>query len=65
MKKKIGRVKSPKGKIFDVYWDDRTGDVYVQSLGGFLGGGLMKKCEVRAKTPTEAMQVAEAYVYNQ
>jgi|Deesub1362A_J573_1020465.scaffolds.fasta_scaffold27805_2 hypothetical protein len=65
MKRKIGRVKSPKGKLFDVYWDDRTGEVFVQAVGGFFGGGLMKRCSVKAKTASEAMHVAEACVYDQ
>lgn len=65
MSKEIGRVKSPKGKVFAVYWDERTGEVYVKELGGFFGGGLMKKCEVKAKSPRDAMQVAEAYVYKE
>jgi len=64
-RKKIGRVKSPKGKLFDVYWDDRTGEVFVQAVGGFFGGGLMKRCSAKAKTPAHAMQIAEACVYDQ
>ena len=65
MRKKIGRVKSPKGKLFDVYWDDKTGEVFVQAVGGLFGGGIMKRCEAKAQTPTEAMQIAEACVYRE
>lgn len=56
---KIGKVKSGKTRSnYDVYWDANTRKVYVH------GFHLSFKKEVgKAKTATEAMNVAEAAVY--
>ncbi|HZK07213.1 MAG TPA: hypothetical protein VFC92_03335 [Bacteroidales bacterium] len=54
---KIGTVKSPKTqKSYDVKWDQSNRDVYV-SYAGWTSVG-------KASSATEAMNKAEAYVYN-
>ena len=49
----LGYVKAPSGKKFEVKWDASTHELYVQ--GRHIG---------KAYSPTEAMQKAEASVYN-
>jgi len=54
---KIGSVKSGKSiKSFDVKWDQSSGDVYV-SWAGWTSVG-------KASSAREAMNKAEAYLYN-
>jgi hypothetical protein len=52
----IGRVKSGKGKTFEVKWDQSAKDVYV-SWGGWTRAG-------KASSSAEAMHIAEAWLYN-
>ncbi len=52
----IGKVKSSKGENYDVKWDSSCGDVYV-SWGGWSNAG-------NASSASEAMNKAEAYLYN-
>lgn len=52
----IGRVKSPKGKTYEVKWDSTCRDVYV-SVAGWSRAG-------KASSAAEAMNRAEAFVYN-
>jgi hypothetical protein len=49
----LGHVNTPSGKKYEVKWDASTHDIYVQ--GRHVG---------KAYSPTEAMQKAEASVYN-
>jgi hypothetical protein len=49
----LGYVKSPSGRSFEVKWDASSHELYV---GGHRVG--------KAYSPTEAMQKAEAWVYN-
>jgi len=49
---KLGYVKSPSGRKFEVKWDASSHDLYVD--GRHIG---------KAANPTEAMQKAEASVY--
>lgn len=49
----IGKVKSPKGNVFEVKWDSYTKDLYV---GAHHVG--------KASSASEAMIKAEAFVYN-
>lgn len=52
----IGRVKSPKGKSYEVKWDSSSKDVYV-SYAGWSSCG-------KASSASDAMRKAEAFVYN-
>ena len=62
--KEIGQVKSGKNKTFEVRWDEKTREVFVKDLGGFLFSGVSTKCPTKADSAGHAMQVAEAFVYN-
>ncbi|MDD5529652.1 MAG: hypothetical protein PHX21_06440 [bacterium] len=59
----IGTVKSGSGHPWQVKWDAVSHDVYVYSLGSFgsWGGGTHVG---KASSAGEAMQKAEAFVYN-
>lgn len=52
----IGRVKSGSGKSYEVKWDSSSKDVYVSWAGWSLVG--------KASSAGEAMQKAEAWLYN-
>ena len=52
----IGRVKSGKGKSYEVKWDQASRDVYV-SYAGWSDAG-------KASSANEAMNKAEAYLYD-
>lgn len=52
----IGRVKSRSGKSYEVKWDSTSRDVYV-SWSGWSHVG-------KASSSGEAMQKAEAWLYN-
>ena len=52
----IGRVKSGKGKSYEVKWNQSNRDVYV-SWGGWTSVG-------KASSANEAMNKAEAWLYN-
>lgn len=53
----IGKLKAPKSrKEFEVKWDSSEQTVYI-SWGGWTKIG-------KAKTPTEAMNLAEAWLYD-
>ena len=49
----LGIIKAPSGKSYEVKWDASSHDLYV--AGHHIG---------KAYSPTEAMQRAEAWVYN-
>lgn len=53
----IGRVKSPRGKEYEVKWDPASHDVYVSYAG-------VSKCREKASSAAHAMRVAEAYLYD-
>jgi len=52
----IGRVRSGKGKTYEVKWDSLSRDVYVAYAGWTHAG--------KASSVTDAMQKSEAYLYN-
>ena len=52
----IGRVKSGSGKSYEVKWDQSSRDVYVAYAGWSNAG--------KASSANEAMNKAEAYLYN-
>lgn len=52
----IGRVKSGKGSSYEVKWDSSSRDVYVAYAGWTSCG--------KASSASEAMNKAEAYLYN-
>jgi len=52
----IGRVKSGSGKSYEVKWDQSSRDVYVAYAGWSSVG--------KATSANEAMNKAEAYLYN-
>lgn len=52
----IGRVKSGSGKSYEVRWDAVSKEVYVSVAGWTYVG--------EAKSASEAMTLAEAFVYN-
>jgi hypothetical protein len=52
----IGRVKSASGKSYEVKWDSFNHDVYVSYAGWSYVG--------KASSASEAMQKAEAWLYN-
>ena len=52
----IGKVKSGKGKTYEVKWNQMSRDVYV-SWGGWSKVG-------KASSANEAMNKAEAWLYN-
>lgn len=52
----IGTIKSPSGKTYEVKWDQMSKDVYV-SWGGWAHVG-------KASSANEAMNKAEAWLYN-
>ncbi len=52
----IGRVKSGKGKSYEVKWDQYSKDVYVSYAGWSKVG--------KASSANEAMNKAEAWLYN-
>jgi hypothetical protein len=52
----IGSVKAPSGKTYQVKWDPASKDVYV-SYAGWSSCG-------KAQSAGDAMNKAEAYVYN-
>ena len=52
----IGRVKSGSGKSYEVKWDQCSRDVYVAYAGWSRVG--------KASSAKEAMNKAEAYLYN-
>ncbi len=52
----IGRVKSGSGKTYEVKWDQSSRDVYVAYAGWSHVG--------KASSTNEAMNKAEAYLYN-
>ena len=52
----IGRVKSGKGKSYEVKWDQSSKDVYVSWAGWSHVG--------KASSAGEAMTIAEAWLYN-
>jgi len=52
----IGRVNSGKGKSYEVKWDSYSHEVYVSYSGWTLVG--------KASSASEAMNKAEAWLYN-
>jgi len=52
----IGKVKSGSGKTYEVKWDQLSKDIYV-SYGGWAHVG-------KASSANEAMNKAEAWLYN-
>jgi hypothetical protein len=52
----IGKVKSGKGKNYDVKWDASSRDIYVSYAGWSHVG--------RATSPRDEMYKAEAWLYN-
>ena len=52
----IGRVKAGSGKTYEVKWDQSSKDVYVAYAGWSHVG--------KASSANEAMNKAEAYLYN-
>jgi hypothetical protein len=52
----IGRVRSSKGKSYEVKWDSYNRDVYVSYAGWTKVG--------KASSANEAMNKAEAWLYN-
>ena len=52
----IGKVKSGGGKSYEVKWDQSNKDVYVSYAGWSYVG--------KASSANEAMNKAEAYLYN-
>ena len=61
MSQKIGKVKSGKSRSdYVVYWNAGTKTVYTQSTGILAGKNQVGK----AKSAAEAMNVAEAALYN-
>jgi hypothetical protein len=55
----IGRVKSGSGKSWDVKWDQKDSEVWVQA-----SGWTSPERAGRASSAGEAMRKAEAYLYN-
>jgi len=53
----LGRVKSVSGKSYEVKWDSSGKEVYVKGGGGWTYAG-------KAYSVSEAMNKAEAFVYN-
>lgn len=53
---KLGRVKAPSGRSFEVKWDAKSRDVYV-SVAGWTHCG-------KASSAGEAMRKAEAHVHD-
>jgi len=58
----IGQVKSPSGRVFEVKWDDWN-KVYVKEIGGSWGASWDGPSQT-ASSASEAMRMAEAFVYN-
>ncbi|SLM28723.1 conserved hypothetical protein [Desulfamplus magnetovallimortis] len=52
----IGRVKAGSGKSYEVKWDQSNRDIYVSYAGWSHVG--------KASSASEAMNKAEAYLYN-
>ena len=52
----IGRVKSGKGKLVEVWWDSASKDIYVAYAGKTHIG--------KAESAGDAMRKAEAWLYN-
>lgn len=52
----IGRVKAKSGKSYEVKWNSASKEVYVSVAGWSLVG--------KAYSASEAMTIAEAFVYN-
>lgn len=52
----IGRVKCGSGKLYEVKWDSSSREVYVSYAGWSFCG--------KAASASDAMRMAEAFVYN-
>jgi hypothetical protein len=61
-RQKIGSVKSGKGNKCDVEWNPSTKDVYVSVSSGFFGDNYIYAG--KASSAGEAMNIAEAFVYD-
>ena len=55
--REIGRTDTPKGKRYQVLWNEATKEVYVKRLFGST-----TRCPTLASTAREAMQVGEAFL---
>jgi hypothetical protein len=51
---RLGRAKAGSGKTYEVFWDPRSGDVYVACGGKTYVG--------RAASPAHAMRMCEAWL---
>lgn len=60
----IGCLHSPKGRTYRVKWNNKTREVFVAEPDGFLFPGSVIKCCAKASSASDAMKVAEAFVYN-
>jgi hypothetical protein len=57
--KEIGTVESRKGK-YRVMWNDSSRKVYVKKMAALISA--WERCDATAKTATDAIDVAAAYV---
>ena len=58
--KDLGKVRSAKGQSFQVKWNDKGGQVYVKPMATFWG--TWTKCDAKARTAGDAMDIASAFV---
>jgi hypothetical protein len=58
--KDLGKVSSPSGKDYHVQWNDSSGLVYVKRISGWLE--TWTRCDAKARTAGDAMDVAAAFV---
>lgn len=63
MRKKIGATPAKSNKMYNVYWDDKNREVWVE-LPVMFGSGIFSKCPARAETAQDAMHVAHAFLYD-
>lgn len=60
---KIGKASGGKtNNSFNVYYDAHNGQVYIQSTGGFFGGGKTLIRGQKAHDAQHAVRIAQAYV---
>lgn len=63
MRIKIGTATSHKSKLYNVHWDDKTREVWVELPSAF-GGGAFSKCPAKAERAEDAMHIAHAFLHD-
>ena len=63
MRTRIGQVPAKSNTMYNVYWDSKNQEVWVEKPTIF-GKGTFSKCSVKAETAQDAMHVASAFLHD-